>query len=249
MNLDLACDASRQQALVHDSIAVIIDAVTYFERRRALERHTTFGRAFGRSGRSALGRALHQLAERALHLRPIVRDAATVIVYVVTDLRRGRAHIGGVIIAIGGIRDVALRPKTRLLVDIGISEAVLVEVQVPGDELGIVVHHAIAIIIDVVTLLRRLRMHVRIAIVTVLGNLRKPGAFTPSAQLGRVPKTVAIDVAIERRRLGAALALDRDACIFDKDASRRTGSRITAHHTKTRQAQRDPSNLTSHFHD
>ena len=100
-----------------------------------------------------------------------------------------------------------------------------------------------------VALLGRVGMHVGVGVVTVLGNLRKPGTLTASAQLGRVTKAVAIDVAIERRRLGTAFALDRDACVFDKDASRRTGPRITARHTKTRQAHHHPSHLTSHFHD
>jgi hypothetical protein len=125
----------------------------------------------------------------------------------VAYLESGRTHIGVVIIAIGGIGHITVRLKTGFRLDIGIAEAVVVEVHVPGDDLGIVIDHAIAIVIDAVTLLGRIGVHVRVVVVAILGDLRKPFSFAACADKSRVPKPVPVDVAIECRRLGAACAL------------------------------------------
>jgi hypothetical protein len=133
----------------------------------------------------------------------------------VAHLRSDRTHIGAVIIAICGIGHVAVWLKTGFGLDIGVAEAVVVEVQVPGDDLGIVVDHAVAIVIDAVTLLGRLRMRIRVVVVAILGDLRKPFSFAACADLTWVTKPVPVDVAIERRRLGAACTLEIDAGVIN----------------------------------
>jgi hypothetical protein len=166
----------------------------------------------------------------------------------VAELRCGRTHGPVCVVTVRGIRHISVGPKTRLLLEVAISKAILVEVEVPSDELGIVVDDPIAVVVDAIALLGRVGMHVRVGIITVLGNLRKPGAFTPSTQLGRVSKTVAIDVPIERRRLRAAFAVDGDTCVVDEHASRWARPRITASHHKTQEGHEHPSHLTSNFH-
>jgi hypothetical protein len=167
----------------------------------------------------------------------------------IAHLWSDRTHIGAVIIAICGIRDVAVWLKTGFGLDIGVAEAVVVEVQVPGDDLGIVVDHAVAIVIDAVTLLGRLRMRIRVVIVAILGDLRKPLSFAACADLTWVTKPVPVDVAIERRRLGAASALEIDASVIDQETSRGTGSRTTARSADAPQGRHEQSHSHVNFHD
>jgi hypothetical protein len=159
-----------------------------------------------------------------------------------------RTHIRVVIIAICGIGHVAVRMKTGLRLHIGVSEAIVVEVQVPGDDLGIVVDHAIAIVINAVTLLGRLGMRIGVVVVTILRDLRKPFSLAACADLTWVTKPVSVDVAIERRRLGTAPALKIDAGVVDEETPRGAGSRITARSADAPQGCHEPSHSHSNFH-
>ena len=51
------------------------------------------------------------------------------------------------------------------------GSTILVEVEVPGEELGIVVDNPVAIVIDIIALLGRFGMPLRIGVVAIPGNL------------------------------------------------------------------------------
>jgi hypothetical protein len=89
----------------------------------------------------------------------------------VAELRCGRTHGPVCVVTVRGIRHISVGPETRLHLEVTVPEAILVDVEVPGDELGIVVDDPIAVVIDAIALLGRVGMHVRVGIITVLGNL------------------------------------------------------------------------------
>jgi hypothetical protein len=214
MDIEGARDTRGQQRLIRHPIAIIIDEVAGFDRWLARNRNQALGRTLRTSEGSTLGRAVDDFAERTLHARAIVRHAIAVIVPLIAELRRGRAHVAVVILAIGSIRDVPLRLKARLGFRVAIAKAVLVEVSIPGDDLGVIVDDAIAIVVDVVTLFGRVGMSGRDRVVAVAAPLHEPGLRATCRDFERITKAVFVHIPVEHHGLGAAGLFDLQALVF-----------------------------------
>jgi hypothetical protein len=144
----------------------------------------------------------------------LVRVAVAVVVRAVADLVHIGVHVCVAVVAVLVVAHEVGRLLTGTGVDLGVAEAVAISVLEPdvGVEGVVVVHHAIAVTVDLVAVLVRIGVHVCVAVVAVEldGRVGRTldvdhaivGLFTGLRQLHHVAEAVLVAVVepLTRRR-------------------------------------------------